>query len=315
MAACGLRTAGTPQPKIERLPVLLVAEKNALAARDLAAAGEALSQRIGHPVRVAMAPVIDERGMRARLDRTYDRLPAGGWAGPRCALGRAAAEALAHDANAHYRLVPPRPDAAGALVATPFGESFAPLRLRLDPTSDLRAGFARDIAALSPPPYPLWDTLARRVLREGCALAALAIYDGRLRYRDGSRDVLAAALGRRPATATGAPVAVVEPADAAGDDAAGAEPEAHSCRALCELHMVELCNNDRGLWSRHSQPWRASPCGRMRPEQFLRTCYQQQWLTGTLENACVAPCEATSGGRTRLLQLLRSEGCVRVPAS
>ena len=81
------------------------------------------------------------------------------------------------------------------------------------------------------------------------------------------------------------------------------------------MHMVQLCNNDKVLWSSHRARWEATPCGTRRAGEFLQECYQQQWLGSTFRDACLAPCEGTAGGRDRLLQLLRDAGCVRLEAS
>jgi hypothetical protein len=81
---------------------------------------------------------------------------------------------------------------------------------------------------------------------------------------------------------------------------------------MCEIHMVELCNNDRDLWSRNQQLWQSTPCGQRRSEEFLRDCYQRQWLSGTFDEACMAPCERSGDGRARLLHMLQSGGCTRV---
>src|SRR5262249_31626477 len=139
------------------------------------------------------------------------------------------------------------------------------------------------------PPYAHWNVLARRQLAAGCRLTALAVYDARLRERRDSRGILDLALGRapkRPARPAAPPVLAAVPPPSEGPP-----EERVSCRALCEIHMVELCNNDRDLWSRHQQLWQSTPCGQRRSEEFLRDCYQRQWLSGTFDEACMAPCE------------------------
>jgi hypothetical protein len=145
-------------------------------------------------------------------------------------------------------------------------------------------------------------------------VAALAIYDARLRSRADSRDVVDLALGRaakrlaRPRGPTAPPPA---PAPPATPDAPALDAR-YTCRALCEMHMVELCNNDRDLWSRHQYLWESTPCGQRRTETFLLDCYQRQWLSGTFDEACMAPCERATDGRARLLHMLQSGGCARV---
>lgn len=350
---------------LERLPVLLVLDGDPQPPSDAARIADALSRRIDRPVVLAPESTVDADVLAARLRTRYGRTPAGSWANDRCAPGQAAVQALAHDTNAHYRLVlrrrsatrPPtldeRDDVSvvrrtaarvlggigladadetheerldGELIATTFGRHVRTRRLAIRDHArtvapigraglDVPAAVARAIEPLRTPPYPLWDGLARHLLARGCSLAALAVYDARLQHRRESRDVLRAALGpaRDPAavptgTATATPAGAVPPS--ADDPAARI-----SCKALCEMHMVELCNNDRELWSRHRVPWETTPCGQMRLEPFLRECYQRQWLTGTFQEACIMPCEHASDGRARLLHLLQGEGCTRVPSS
>ena len=40
---------------------------------------------------------------------------------------------------------------------------------------------------------------------------------------------------------------------------------AYTCTALCTLHMVELCNNDRTLWAQHGSHWESTRCGLRAP--------------------------------------------------
>jgi hypothetical protein len=99
-----------------------------------------------------------------------------------------------------------------------------------------------------------------------------------------------------------------------GDGLAPGE-ESHSCNALCSMHMVELCNNNKVLWNTNHAKWEAAPCGTRREEPFLMECYRQQWLAGTFDNACMRPCESTPDGRDRLIRLLRGSGCFRLKPS
>ena len=102
-----------------------------------------------------------------------------------------------------------------------------------------------------------------------------------------------------------------EPADATpapGD-------ETHTCDALCSMHMVELCNNNKVLWNSNHAKWEPAPCGMRREEPFLKECYQQQWLAGTFDNACMRPCESTPEGRDRLIRVLQGSGCFRLKPS
>jgi hypothetical protein len=179
---------------------------------------------------------------------------------------------------------------------------------------DVRGAIADAVGRITPPPFPHWSATARRQLAVGCRLTALAIYDARLKLRGDSRDVANRALGRmpkRPPRPQGPkePPAVAAPAETPVSPSVDAR---YTCRTLCELHMVELCNNDRDLWNRHQHPWESTPCGQRRTEAFLLDCYQRQWLSGTFEEACMAPCERATDGRARLLRMLQSGGCARV---
>jgi hypothetical protein len=78
--------------------------------------------------------------------------------------------------------------------------------------------------------------------------------------------------------------------------------------------MVELCNNDHALWTQNGTTWESTRCGTRRAESFLESCYRTHWLDGTYERACLQPCEGSSEGRDRLLQLLQRAGCLRAGA-
>ena len=106
------------------------------------------------------------------------------------------------------------------------------------------------------------------------------------------------------ATAAEAPLAATEDAD-----------ERYSCRSLCGMHMVELCNRDKGLWDSHRTAWEPTPCGAMREEAFLNECYRRQWLSGAFHDSCLVPCERTAEGRDRLLRILHDAGCLRLGPS
>ncbi|HWP66223.1 MAG TPA: hypothetical protein VNO26_09945 [Candidatus Limnocylindria bacterium] len=179
-------------------------------------------------------------------------------------------------------------------------------RLRVDTAGEV----ARAAERLPRPAFPHWGQLARRQLAAGCRLTALAVYDGRLRGRPDSRGIADQALGRQPKRKSPPPVvAATPPSPAEPSDLPAPGP---SCRVLCEIHMVELCNNDRDLWARHQALWQSTPCGQRRSEPFLRDCYQRQWLTGTFDEACMAPCEQAADGRARLLHMLQGSGCTRL---
>ena len=195
---------------------------------------------------------------------------------------------------------------------------------------DVAAAVADAVRGLDAAPNPDWEGLARRQLKQGCPFLALAIADTKL--APGPEEAvqtaaLAAMLGpgdrgrhraadvgptRKPAPPL--PVADVAdgpgPAPAAPDAIAAAPtPVAASCRSLCAMHMVEICNTDKLLWSAHRMQWEPTPCGTRRDERFLSQCYQEQWDTGTFETSCVQPCEASDDGRSRLTAILQDAGC------
>ncbi|HJQ85785.1 MAG TPA: hypothetical protein VKA21_16980, partial [Candidatus Binatia bacterium] len=97
--------------------------------------------------------------------------------------------------------------------------------------------------------------------------------------------------------------------------AAPIAPSPPPCEVLCDMHMVELCNNDRALWVEHRARWETTRCGTRRHEAFLESCYRQQWQSGTFRDACLVPCETSSEGRTRLEGILRRAGCLQPDAS
>jgi hypothetical protein len=203
---------------------------------------------------------------------------------------------------------------------------------------DVGLAVAEAARGLGAPPEPEWEALARRQLKQGCPFLALAIADTQL--ASGTREpVQSAAIAamrpsperraehgsatRRPASAreverTAAaarptpepPQADEEPAAA---DAPTAAAQGASCHALCEMHMVEICNTDKVLWSAHRVRWEPTRCGTRREEPFLAQCYQEQWDTGTFETSCVQPCEASDEGRGRLMAILQEAGCVSGP--
>ncbi len=181
------------------------------------------------------------------------------------------------------------------------------------------------ISTLPFPPAPKWDGIARALLADGCTRAALQIVDARL-----ANDPRGAAIRRSARAATDRPTAKsaktppdeTEVTETTPTDAPAPEIEATtrheepkrdepSCAALCTMHMVELCNNDRSLWSQNDARFEASACGVRRREVFLVDCYRRQWLTGTYHDACVRPCERSADGRNSLLHVLQSAGCLR----
>jgi hypothetical protein len=207
----------------------------------------------------------------------------------------------------------------------------------------------RALTALPEPPGPQWAAEGRRLAAAGCPLLALAVYEQRLALRPDGAAVRQAALrsltptARRPPTRETASAAMDEFRSALREDdleRADAvlaryesdphrrsttlahmrstlaarrgplpEPAQASCTSLCEMHMVEVCNNDRELWHEHQRTWESTPCGKKRPEEFLQACYLHQWLSGTFQGACVAPCDDGPGGRAKLRHILQQSGC------
>src|SRR5262249_24627683 len=176
---------------------------------------------------------------------------------------------------------------------------------------DPAAATADAVRALPTPGEADWMAFGSSLAAAGCPLIALWVAETRLvpgpeatRLRGGAP----AALGgpsRRPAARRAPEAPPPTPAEAEAG---------YSCRDLCGLHMVELCNSDRFLWDANQTRWEASPCGTKRTEPFLQTCYAQQWQSGTFFNACVLPCEGTVEGRQRLIRVLESSGCLTRPS-
>jgi hypothetical protein len=140
----------------------------------------------------------------------------------------------------------------------------------------------------------------------------------RAAIREGNVERGAAMLAEYEASAERQPATVQELGEAlaaarSAPDAAPAADAVTSCRALCEMHMVEICNADKVLWSAHRARWEPTPCGIRREEPFLAQCYREQWETGTFETSCVQPCESSDEGRTRLMAILQDAGCVAGP--
>jgi hypothetical protein len=222
-------------------------------------------------------------------------------------------------------------------------------RLRGDVGEPLGDVVTRALAALPDPPGPQWAAEGRRLAAAGCPLLALAVYEQRLALRDDGAAVRQAALGRlapalkRDPTREIASAAMDEFRSALREDdierAAAVvtryendpgrrpttlvhmrntlaarrgplpEPAQTSCTTLCEMHMVEVCNNDRELWHEHQRSWESTPCGKKRADEFLQACYLHQWLSGTFQGACVAPCDEDPGGRAKLRHILQQSGC------
>jgi hypothetical protein len=160
--------------------------------------------------------------------------------------------------------------------------------------------------------------------RRAAAQRADEIADGiRAALREGDADRAAAMLAdyeaspaRKSATARelGRAIAAARaPEEPDASDAPAGAAAGVSCHSLCEMHMVEICNTDKVLWSAHRARWEPTPCGTRRDEPFLTQCYQEQWDTGTFDTSCVQPCEASDAGRSRLMAILQEAGCVAGP--
>jgi len=150
------------------------------------------------------------------------------------------------------------------------------------------------LVGLPPPRAPEWVRYARSLAVSGCPLLAMSVANAHL--GPGAKSVQTAA---------------VERMQRRGADRHATPREIRSCSTLCGMHMVELCNDDTSLWITHRARWEATPCGTRRSEPFLADCYREQWESGTFQDACVAPCEATAEGRERLEDILRRDGCLR----
>jgi hypothetical protein len=177
---------------------------------------------------------------------------------------------------------------------------------------------ARALRQLPPPRTPAWEAYARRLVGAGCPLLAMTVAEARLGKGPTFKSVRTAALeamrrsvDRRTARAAGPEVATQGAGKSApSEETAPPLPPEPTCSELCARHMVELCNNDRALWIENRARWEATPCGTRRSEAFLAECYRQQWESGTFEDACVTPCEATPEGRENLEGILRQAGCL-----
>ena len=176
---------------------------------------------------------------------------------------------------------------------------------------------------------PQWEELARRFASSGCPFLALAVCEMRLKGSRTERSVRTAALAsmrnslrRRAAQKLASQKRTPEPAPApaaASGDATETETSAgqgpYSCAALCEMHMVEICNHDKVLWSSHRKEWEPTPCGMQRPDAFLVECYEQQRVSGTFRDSCLLPCESAAEGRDGLITILQGAGCLRAGPS
>jgi hypothetical protein len=197
------------------------------------------------------------------------------------------------------------------------------------PPSGVREALAEALASMPRPAPTRWDPLARGLVSGGCPVLAIAVADTFLDDAAARRRIRAAAVGAlgpkaQPAAQSSETAAVPdtsptstnesisEPAgESVVESTAPAPDPAQSCASLCTIHMVELCNNDRALWTQHGSRYENTRCGLRRSEAFLEDCYRMQWLSGTYEQSCVRPCQENADGRSRLLAVLRRSGCLR----
>ena len=187
------------------------------------------------------------------------------------------------------------------------------------PPASVGEALAQALSAMPAATAARWEPIARGLVSGGCPVLGSAVADTFLDDRAAKRRIRAAALNALAPPTSPASAPPVEttttPSDIATPEvtpepATTPEP-AYSCTTLCTLHMVELCNNDRSLWTRNGARWENTRCGLRRSESFLENCYRMQWLSGTYEQSCVQPCERADDGRTRLMTMLRRSGCIR----
>ncbi len=224
---------------------------------------------------------------------------------------------------------------AGRVALASFAQGPNPPAMRIDrrarrlvpgaPPALLDAGAIADGALhqLPPPPAPEWEAYTRRLVAGGCPLLAMSVAEARLgsgrtfkSLQSVALDAIRRSVDRRASRMSARDVAMRDASKEASPqepEAAQSAPseEALSCSALCSMHMVELCNNDRALWIEHRARWEATPCGTRRNDAFLEECYRQQWQSGTFDDSCVTPCETAAEGRERLESMLRRAGCLR----
>jgi hypothetical protein len=218
---------------------------------------------------------------------------------------------------------PPTPAIHVLGTAPPRAPRARPARI------DVRGAVSEGIRKLPALKDPEWEAFADRLIKGGCPLLAIAVAETRLDGSSARKRITNAGivemerrLAHRPSTkparvASRAPAPVKKstlpssPRDATAASTSARLPgERYSCSDLCGLHMVELCNNDKVLWSYYSRKWETTPCGKKRDEGFLSQCYEQQWVSGTFQESCVTPCEHDPEGRERLRSMLEGAGCL-----
>lgn len=337
VSGCGA-TRGPAPADPARAPVALRLDGVALATP---AARSAAADAMAHATQRRVEIVADDtateamlRDLAARLRRERVMVRAYDWREPRCAKHLDALAAARLGADGVYRLAldpgTAPPPARGILdvFRAPSVPVICTVSVRLVDGSGatpraavdgpaLPAAVAAGVAQLPALPAARWDLVANGLVKAGCPFMALAVQD--LQLRDGRigrgvRDRALAAMARAAGRRTPAPAAPA-PAPPVVADAPVATPPSpdtrYSCEALCGLHMVELCNKDRTLWNQNLVTWERTGCGTRRSEPFLVECYRRQRISGTFQEACVRPCEATPDGRSALLDMLQGAGCLR----
>jgi hypothetical protein len=325
VGCAGWRGSG-PDVDASRAPVVLRVEGPALATDDARnAAADALGRTTRRRVELADGggddALLREVAARAGVRRAVER-------DRRCASQADTLLAARRGADAVYRvtLSPAGTPSRGLFGETPVtGDAAvrvfdgsgarAPVHVAGD---DVAAATTAGAAGLPAPPAARWDVVANGLVKAGCPLHALAVQELRLGDAKAGRSVrqkALAALGRGVPPPKAAPVAS-DPEPAPEATVKAAPPEGRfSCEALCGIHMVEVCNKDRTLWTQHLVAWERTGCGTRRTEPFLVECYRRQRISGTFHDACVAPCERSATGRAALLQMLQGAGCLRAGPS
>src|SRR5262249_52386244 len=159
-----------------------------------------------------------------------------------------------------------------------------------DPSIDVCDALTAALAGMPPLPDARWEAVARTLIIGGCPVLGSAGADAFVDDQATLRRLHAAAAGEQPGTGSkhdhSAPTITPGTAADLGADAdripttpSAVVETGYSCAALCDLHMVDLCNNDRTLWSRHGSRWENTRCGVRRSEGFLEDCYRMQWLS------------------------------------
>ena len=305
-----------------RKPVVVVVEGSAF--RTPSRQGEAVravEQATGQPVVLLREPAARAEAILLRVAPRFPRERTGLAAArreQRCAADAVLLAAVEAGGVALYRIELNGESGAGSVASWSFtGDDPRHVRIARRPAG-VRLDVGRDLAGplrrLAFEPEPRWNDLAQRVLSSQCPGVALAIVELRGDASLASRRTRAAALASlRQLGATARARGEVRGAEASIWPATSLTRP--SCQELCELHIVQLCNEDRFLWSYHRAVWEPTACGRRRTETFLAGCYEDQRTSGTFDDACLRPCEENVDARERLESILASAGCLTAAAA